>query len=44
MRAQEITFLKLVQGDKQFQVPLYQRTYTLDWFVHTAALDLARRA
>ncbi|MFD7578563.1 DUF262 domain-containing protein [Kitasatospora sp. NPDC059817] len=28
MRAQEITFLKLVQGDKQFQVPLYQRTYS----------------
>ncbi|GAA1434492.1 DUF262 domain-containing protein [Streptomyces thermospinosisporus] len=28
MRAQEITFLKLIQGDKQFQVPLYQRTYS----------------
>lgn len=28
MRAQEIAFLKLVQGDKQFQVPLYQRTYS----------------
>jgi hypothetical protein len=28
MRAQEITLLKLVQGDKQFQVPLYQRTYS----------------
>lgn len=28
MRAQEITFLKLVQGQKQFQVPLYQRTYS----------------
>ncbi|MET9545964.1 DUF262 domain-containing protein [Streptomyces sp. NPDC006627] len=28
MRAQEITFLKLVQGEKQFQVPLYQRTYS----------------
>ncbi|MER7664565.1 DUF262 domain-containing protein [Streptomyces sp. NPDC096193] len=28
MRAQEITFLKLVQGDKLFQVPLYQRTYS----------------
>ncbi|MFC9953183.1 DUF262 domain-containing protein [Streptomyces prasinus] len=28
MRAQEITFLKLVQGDKHFQVPLYQRTYS----------------
>ncbi|WP_030756586.1 MULTISPECIES: GmrSD restriction endonuclease domain-containing protein [unclassified Streptomyces] len=28
MRAQEISFLKLVQGDKQFQVPLYQRTYS----------------
>ncbi|MGW1005717.1 hypothetical protein [Streptomyces sp. NPDC002520] len=55
MRAQEITFLKLVQGDKQFQVPLYQRTYSwgrehsdaicevLDWFVGVAALDLAQR-
>ena len=28
MRAQEITFFKLVQGDMQFQVPLYQRTYS----------------
>ncbi|MDH6578858.1 DUF262 domain-containing protein [Kitasatospora sp. MAP5-34] len=28
MRAQEITFIKLVQGEKQFQVPLYQRTYS----------------
>ncbi|MFE5585397.1 DUF262 domain-containing protein [Kitasatospora sp. NPDC056531] len=28
MRAQEITFLNLVQGQKQFQVPLYQRTYS----------------
>ncbi|MGV9269182.1 GmrSD restriction endonuclease domain-containing protein [Kitasatospora sp. NPDC003701] len=28
MRAQEITFLKLVQGENQFQVPLYQRTYS----------------
>jgi alkylated DNA nucleotide flippase Atl1 len=28
LRAQEITFLKLVQGEKQFQVPLYQRTYS----------------
>ncbi|MCD0485985.1 DUF262 domain-containing protein [Streptacidiphilus sp. ASG 303] len=28
MRAQEIAFFKLVQGDKQFQVPLYQRTYS----------------
>lgn len=28
MRAQEITFLKLVEGQKQFQVPLYQRTYS----------------
>ncbi|MEU2625897.1 DUF262 domain-containing protein [Kitasatospora sp. NPDC007106] len=28
MRAQEITFFKLVQGEKQFQVPLYQRTYS----------------
>lgn len=28
MRAQEITFLRLVQGEKQFQVPLYQRTYS----------------
>ncbi|MER7583604.1 hypothetical protein [Kitasatospora sp. NPDC097691] len=29
MRAQEITFLKLVRGgEKQFQVPLYQRTYS----------------
>jgi alkylated DNA nucleotide flippase Atl1 len=26
VRAQEISFLKLVQGDKQFQVPLCQRT------------------
>ncbi|MER5351445.1 DUF262 domain-containing protein [Kitasatospora sp. NPDC002551] len=28
MHAQEITFLKLVQGQIQFQVPLYQRTYS----------------
>lgn len=28
MRAQEVTFLHLVQGEKQFQVPLYQRTYS----------------
>lgn len=28
MRAQEVTFLDLVQGEKQFQVPLYQRTYS----------------
>lgn len=28
MRAHEITFLDLVQGEKQFQVPLYQRTYS----------------
>jgi alkylated DNA nucleotide flippase Atl1 len=28
MRAQEVTFLQLVQGEKQFQVPLYQRTYS----------------
>ncbi len=27
MRAQEVSFLNLVQGEKQFQVPLYQRTY-----------------
>ncbi|WP_371597672.1 DUF262 domain-containing protein [Streptomyces sp. NBC_00564] len=28
MHAQETTFSKLVQGEKQFQVPLYQRTYS----------------
>lgn len=28
MRAQEVTFLDLIQGEKQFQVPLYQRTYS----------------
>jgi len=28
MRAQEVSFLNLVQGEKQFQVPLYQRTYS----------------
>jgi uncharacterized protein with ParB-like and HNH nuclease domain len=28
VRAQELTFLELVQGEKQFQVPLYQRTYS----------------
>jgi uncharacterized protein with ParB-like and HNH nuclease domain len=28
VRAQELTFLDLVQGEKQFQVPLYQRTYS----------------
>ena len=27
MRAHEVSFLDLVQGEKQFQVPLYQRTY-----------------
>ena len=28
MRAHEVSFLDLVQGEKQFQVPLYQRTYS----------------
>ncbi|MFF3497296.1 DUF262 domain-containing protein [Streptomyces sp. NPDC002795] len=28
MQAREITFSKLVQGEMQFQVPLYQRTYS----------------
>ncbi|MFJ2233884.1 DUF262 domain-containing protein [Streptomyces sp. NPDC087859] len=28
VHAQETTFSKLVQGEKQFQVPLYQRTYS----------------
>ena len=28
MRAHEVTFLDLVQGEKQFRVPLYQRTYS----------------
>ena len=28
MRAHEVTFLDLVQGEKQFQVPLYQRPYS----------------
>lgn len=28
MRAHEVTFLDLVQGEKQFQVPLYQRTFS----------------
>ncbi|HLM21025.1 MAG TPA: DUF262 domain-containing protein [Propionibacteriaceae bacterium] len=28
MRAHEVTFLDLVQGEKQFQVPLHQRTYS----------------
>jgi uncharacterized protein DUF262 len=28
MRAHEVRFLDLVQGEKQFQVPLYQRTYS----------------
>lgn len=28
MHAQETTFTKLVQGETQFQVPLYQRTYS----------------
>ncbi len=28
MHAQETTFSKLVHGETQFQVPLYQRTYT----------------
>ncbi|WP_181923507.1 hypothetical protein [Streptomyces inhibens] len=28
MHAQETTFSKLVQGEKQFQVPLYRRTYS----------------
>ncbi|MFJ3913083.1 GmrSD restriction endonuclease domain-containing protein [Streptomyces vinaceus] len=28
MHAQETTFSKLVQGEQQFQVPLYQRTYS----------------
>jgi uncharacterized protein with ParB-like and HNH nuclease domain/alkylated DNA nucleotide flippase Atl1 len=28
MRAHEVSFLDLVQGEKQFQIPLYQRTYS----------------
>ncbi|MFE3016022.1 DUF262 domain-containing protein [Streptomyces sp. NPDC059256] len=28
MQAHEVTFSKLVEGEKQFQVPLYQRTYS----------------
>ncbi|MEO3976462.1 DUF262 domain-containing protein [Streptomyces sp. CAU 1734] len=28
MQAREVTFSKLVEGEKQFQVPLYQRTYS----------------
>ncbi|MEI5135522.1 DUF262 domain-containing protein [Streptomyces libani] len=28
MHAQETTFSKIVQGEKQFQIPLYQRTYS----------------
>jgi len=28
VRAHEVSFLDLVQGEKQFQVPLYQRTYS----------------
>jgi hypothetical protein len=28
MKAQETTFKSLVQGEKQFQIPLYQRTYS----------------
>ncbi|WP_344632112.1 DUF262 domain-containing protein [Streptomyces glaucosporus] len=28
MHAQRTTFSKLVQGEKQFQVPRYQRTYS----------------
>jgi uncharacterized protein with ParB-like and HNH nuclease domain len=28
VHAQETTFSELVQGEKQFQVPLYQRTYS----------------
>jgi len=28
VHAQETTFNELVQGEKQYQVPLYQRTYS----------------
>ena len=28
MKAQETTFQNVVQGEKQFQIPLYQRTYS----------------
>lgn len=28
MQAREITFSKLIQGEMQFQIPLYQRTYS----------------
>ena len=28
VRAHEVSFRDLVQGEKQFQVPLYQRTYS----------------
>jgi hypothetical protein len=28
MQAEETTLQKLIEGDKRFQVPLYQRTFT----------------
>ena len=28
MEARETTFEELIQGDNQFQIPLYQRTYS----------------
>ncbi|WP_081906834.1 MULTISPECIES: DUF262 domain-containing protein [Actinomycetes] len=28
MQAQEVTLLRLIEGSKQFQIPLYQRTYS----------------
>ncbi|KUL46601.1 hypothetical protein ADL28_34405 [Streptomyces violaceusniger] len=39
MEARETTFERLIQGDNQFQVPLYQRTYSWDVDDHRRLWD-----
>ncbi len=39
MEARETTFERLIQGDNQFQIPLYQRTYSWDATDHQRLWD-----
>ncbi|MFH8409870.1 DUF262 domain-containing protein [Streptomyces sp. NPDC018019] len=39
MEARETTFERLIQGDNQFQIPLYQRTYSWDAKDHQRLWD-----
>ncbi|MFI2238459.1 GmrSD restriction endonuclease domain-containing protein [Streptomyces chrestomyceticus] len=39
MEARETTFERLIQGDNQFQIPLYQRTYSWDVKDHQRLWD-----